>query len=83
MEYDPQYLQKLEILPEAEKKAKKYGDWHAFEGSVFPEFRPIRYPGEQRMHYMLLNHLMFQNGGPEYCPLIGESGQCAMQCGLL
>ena len=46
MQYDPQYLQKLEILPEAEKRAKRYGDWHAFEGSVFPEFRPIRFLGE-------------------------------------
>jgi hypothetical protein len=46
MEFDPLYLQKLEILPEAEKRAKKYGDWHAFEGSVFPEFRPINIPGE-------------------------------------
>jgi hypothetical protein len=46
MAYDPNYIHKLEILPEAEKRAKKYGDWHAFEGSVFPEFRPIRFPGE-------------------------------------
>ena len=46
MAYDPQYLQKLEILPENEKRAKKYGDWHAFEGSVFPEFRAIKFPGE-------------------------------------
>lgn len=46
MAYDPDYLQKLEILPEAEKRAKKYGDWHAFEGSVFTEFRPFRFPDE-------------------------------------
>lgn len=46
MQYDPLYLQKLEILPEAEKRAKKYGDWHAFEGSVFPEFRPFQLPDE-------------------------------------
>jgi hypothetical protein len=46
MAYDPDYLQKLELLPENEKRAKKYGDWHAFEGSVFPEFRPIRFPNE-------------------------------------
>lgn len=46
MAFDPRYLDKLEILPEAEKRAKKYGDWHAFEGSVFPEFRPIKFPGE-------------------------------------
>lgn len=46
MAYDPLYTQKLEMLPEAEKRAKKYGDWHAFKGSVFTEFRPIRFPGE-------------------------------------
>lgn len=46
MAYDPQYLNKLEILGEADKRAKKYGDWHAFEGSVFPEFRPFRFPDE-------------------------------------
>jgi len=46
MEYDPLYLQKLEMLPEAEKRAKKYGDWNAFKGSVFTTFRPIRFPNE-------------------------------------
>jgi hypothetical protein len=46
MQYDPKYLDKLEILSEAEKRAKKYGDWHAFEGSVFPQFRPFRFPNE-------------------------------------
>ena len=46
MQYDPDYLQKLEILPEAEKRAKKYGDWHAYEGSVFTAFRPFRFPDE-------------------------------------
>jgi hypothetical protein len=33
------YLASLELLPEAEKRAKKYGDWNAFEGQVFTEFR--------------------------------------------
>lgn len=46
MSYDPDYVNKLELLPEAEKRAKKYGDWHAFKGSVFTTFRPIRFPGE-------------------------------------
>lgn len=46
MKYDPDYLNKLEILTEADKRAKKFGDWHAFEGSVFPEFRPIRFSDE-------------------------------------
>lgn len=44
--FDPNYAQKLELLPEAEKRAKKYGDWHAFKGSVFTTFRPIQFPGE-------------------------------------
>jgi hypothetical protein len=46
LEYDPMYAQKLENLPEAEKRAKRYGDWNAFKGSVFTTFRPIRFPGE-------------------------------------
>lgn len=48
-EYDPDYAKKLEILGkvnEAEYKAKRYGDWHAFKGSVFTTFRPIHFPGE-------------------------------------
>lgn len=49
MEYDPMYVKKLEILKvtsEAEYKAKRYGDWHAFKGSVFTTFRPMRFSGE-------------------------------------
>lgn len=49
MEYDPLYVKKLEILKvvnEAEYKAKRYGDWHAFKGSVFTTFRPIKLTGE-------------------------------------
>jgi hypothetical protein len=49
MEYDPLYVKKLEILresSEAEYKAKRWGDWHAFKGSVFTTFRAIRIPGE-------------------------------------
>jgi len=49
MEYDPLYVKKLEILKtvsEAEYRAKRFGDWHAFKGSVFTTFRPLRFPGE-------------------------------------
>jgi hypothetical protein len=45
-EYDPQYAEKLKLLPESEYKAKRWGDWHAFKGSVFQTFRPMRFPGE-------------------------------------
>lgn len=43
---DPVYKAELDALPEAEKKAKKYGDWSAFEGAVFSEFREKKYPDE-------------------------------------
>lgn len=49
LEYDPDYANKLKLLAisnPAEYKAKAFGDWHAFKGSVFTTFRPIRFPGE-------------------------------------
>ncbi|MBO4898447.1 MAG: terminase family protein [Clostridia bacterium] len=38
MESDPEYMKRLEALPENEKKALLYGDWDIFEGQFFPEF---------------------------------------------
>lgn len=44
---DPVYIQSLEAIPsEAERKAKLYGDWNSFEGSVFSEFRDLKYADE-------------------------------------
>lgn len=42
MEADPQYLKRLEQLPEQEKRALLYGDWDLFEGQAFAEFRNLR-----------------------------------------
>lgn len=39
MAADPNYIRNLELLPEAEKKAKLYGDWWTFSGQVFDDFR--------------------------------------------
>jgi hypothetical protein len=36
---NPEYIQQLMSLSEAEKKAKLYGDWDTYEGQVFNEFR--------------------------------------------
>jgi len=36
---DPEYVKMLLGLPEAEKRAKLYGDWWAYAGDVFKEFR--------------------------------------------
>jgi len=41
-----QYKRELDALPEAERKAKKLGDWQAYEGQVFDEFRDKKYPSE-------------------------------------
>jgi hypothetical protein len=43
---DPTYRQSLEALPEAEKRAKLYGDWNAYSGQVFDELRDRHYPDE-------------------------------------
>lgn len=44
---DPSYGDRLELLPsEALKRAKKYGDWDAFQGQVFTEFRDFKHPDE-------------------------------------
>lgn len=39
MSNTPDYLLKLEMMPEAEKRAKLYGDWFTYEGQVFDNFR--------------------------------------------
>ena len=36
---DPNYVKRLENLPEAQKKAFLYGEWDIFEGQFFPEFK--------------------------------------------
>lgn len=40
------YANTLQLLPEAERKAKLEGDWWTFSGQVFTEFRKERYPDE-------------------------------------
>jgi hypothetical protein len=46
MESDPDYINRLRNLPLAEQKAKIDGDWDAFAGQAFDEFRDIKYPDE-------------------------------------
>lgn len=43
---DPGYLRRLEGLPEIEKRAKLGGDWDAYEGQVFSEFRVLHLADE-------------------------------------
>lgn len=39
MNNNPEYVENLENLPEQRRKAMLYGDWDAFEGQYFDEFR--------------------------------------------
>jgi hypothetical protein len=45
MSNDPQYVNRLESLPEAERQAKRYGSWDSFEGQVFSDYREM--PGDK------------------------------------
>jgi hypothetical protein len=56
MKADPGYVQKLEALPENDRKALLYGDWDIFEGMFFTEFdqtehvvKPFDVPSGWRM----------------------------------
>lgn len=46
MERDPDYINRLRILPLAEQKAKIDGDWWTFSGQVFDQYRERPYPDE-------------------------------------
>lgn len=46
MENDPLYRVRMEMLPEAERRAKALGDWWTFTGQVFSEWRAEHFPGE-------------------------------------
>lgn len=43
---NPNYANVLQLLPEAERRAKVDGDWFIFEGQVFTEFRASHRPDE-------------------------------------
>lgn len=38
LDNDPDYINRLELLPEKEKQALLYGDWDIFDGQFFTEF---------------------------------------------
>lgn len=43
---DPDYRNRLQILPEKERAAKISGDWFSFTGQKFSEFRAVKVPSE-------------------------------------
>lgn len=50
MRADPEYVKRLEALPEHKRRAHLHGDWNVYEGQVFEELRddPAHY--QDRLH---------------------------------
>ncbi len=74
----PEYIRDLNSLPDAERKAK-LGDWEAFQGSVFDEFRTRLYPDEMDEYPNAL-HVIDAFDIPDWWPkmVIGDWGMRAM-----
>jgi hypothetical protein len=66
MKNDPGYITRMQLLPEAEKRAKLYGDWDTFEGQVFEEWRTEAFPKEPENAI----HLIEKFEIPEWWPRI-------------
>lgn len=62
---DPNYRKSLEALPEAEKQAKLYGKWDAYEGQVFDEFRDKKYPDEPENAIHVINEFTIPDWWPK------------------
>lgn len=46
LEANPLLMQQMMMLPEKERKAKLDGDWYAYSGAFFTDFRDIKMPDE-------------------------------------
>lgn len=73
---DPTYAQSLDGRPEAERKAKKFGDWSAYLGQVFEEFRDRRYPDEPENALHVINPFEIPDWWPRI--VVGDWGYRAM-----
>lgn len=69
---DPTYSQSLDGRPEAERKAKKFGDWSAYLGQVFDEFRDKRYHDEPENALHVVPPFEIPEWWPKF--LIGDWG---------
>lgn len=73
---DPTYSQSLDGRPEAERKAKKFGDWSAYLGQVFSEFRDKKYPDEPDNAIHTVQPFEIPKWWPKF--VIGDWGFAAM-----
>ena len=73
---DPTYSQSLDGRPEAERRAKKFGDWSAYLGQVFDEFRDKHYPDEPENALHVCEPFEIPVWWPKF--VIGDWGFAAM-----
>jgi hypothetical protein len=73
---DPNYAQSLAGRPEADKKAKLYGDWDAYLGQVFDEFRDRKYSDEPENALHVIKPFDIPSWWPRF--VIGDWGYAAM-----
>jgi len=73
---DPEYAARLDGIPnEAERKARKFGDWDAYQGQVF-EFRTKLYPDEPENALHVIPAFEIPSWWPRL--VIGDWGFAAM-----
>ena len=78
---NPTYINKLQQLPETERRALLDGDWSIFAGQVFTEFRIIHMPGEPENAVHVIEPIKIEDWWPKV--LAVDWGYTAMTwCGL-
>lgn len=74
---DKEYAARLDGIPnEAERKARKFGDWDAYQGQVFDEFRDRKYPDEPENALHVIPPFEIPEWWPRF--VIGDWGFAAM-----
>lgn len=74
---DPEYSARLDGIPnEAERKARKFGDWDSYQGQVFDEFRDKHYPDEPENAIHVVQPFEIPSWWPRM--IIGDWGFAAM-----
>lgn len=74
---DPTYKQSLQgITVEAERKAKLYGDWDAYQGQVFDEFRDRKFEDEPENALHVVEPFEIPSWWPRI--VVGDWGFAAM-----
>lgn len=77
---DPGYVQRMQGLPEAERRAKAEGDWYTFEGQVFDDWRDDHFPNEPENACHVVDDFAIPDWWPKILAL--DWGFAAMTYGL-